>query len=149
MEITEEQRERMRKNRERAMELKRKKKEAEEKEQQAKKQKMEHEEERLKRKKEDEGIELENFEVDASDYVTKTEATKMYCLPAGTLAVCKVVEKENPKHKSWTPMKLYFRSEIRRRARDRFGGIEGLRTEREKRAKKRYNNDMENVRKIF
>ena len=35
---------------------------------------------------------LEDFEVGASPFVTQTEATQQYCLPAGTLAVCTVVE---------------------------------------------------------
>ena len=57
----------------------------------------------------------------------------MYCLPEGTLAVCQFTEKDNPHHKGWTPMKMYSRSEIRKRSRKRFDGLEGLVAERKKR----------------
>jgi XPA protein C-terminus len=92
---------------------------------------------------------LEEFEVGASEFVTKKEAIKMYCLPEGTLAVCKVEEKQNPHHKGWTPMKLYNRSEIRRRARERFGGLEGLILERRNREEKRFHKDMERTKDVF
>jgi DNA-repair protein complementing XP-A cells len=94
-------------------------------------------------------VELEDFEVGASQYVTKDEAMRKYCLPLGTLAVCCYVEKPNPRNKSWTPMRLYKRSEIRRRARERFGGLEGLVEERRKRDKKRFANDMAETKDVF
>merc|ERR1712157_395867 len=100
-------------------------------------------------KNDKEEVELEDFEVGASDYCSKEEAKKTYCLPDGTLAVCAFVEKENPHHKSWKPMKLYCRSEIRRRARDRFGGLEGLISERKKREEKRFRNDLEKAKELF
>jgi hypothetical protein len=92
---------------------------------------------------------LEEFEVNASDLVTKTEAKTVYCLPEGTLAVCDYVEKENPRHKGWTPMKMYRRSEIRKWARERFEGLEGLIAERTKRSDRRLAKDMEQAREIF
>merc|ERR1712194_895926 len=92
---------------------------------------------------------LEAFEEGASDLVTKSEAKKMYCLPEGSLAVCTVVEKENPRHKSWSKMKMYDRKEVRRRARKRHGGKEGLIAERRKREDNRFRNDMEKTKNIF
>jgi len=92
---------------------------------------------------------LEAFEEGASDLVTKKEAKKMYCLPEGTLEVCAVVEKDNPHHKGWSKMKLYNRSEVRRRARKRFGGKEGLIAERRKREEERFRNDIEKTKDIF
>jgi hypothetical protein len=74
---------------------------------------------------------------------------KMYCLPEGTLAVCAFSEKANPHHKGWTPMKLFNRSEIRRRARERFGGIEGLIAERQMREDKRFQKDLERTKDVF
>jgi DNA-repair protein complementing XP-A cells len=156
MELTEEQKERIRKNRERALELQRQAKE--------RKEKREREENIARRaaigdernskrskseKKDDTEVELEDFEVSASDFVTKKEAKEIYCLPDGTLAVCKYVEKENPHRKGWTPMKLYYRNEIRSRARERYGGLEGLQTERKKRVEKRFMNDLEKTRDVF
>lgn len=67
-----------------------------------------------------ENDDVEAFEEGAADLVAKGEAKEMYCLPEGTLQVCKVVEKGNPRHKSWTKMNLYHRSELRRRARKRY-----------------------------
>jgi hypothetical protein len=91
----------------------------------------------------------EEFEMGASEFVTKKEAMKMYCLPEGTLAVCAFSEKANPHHKGWTPMKLFNRSEIRRRARERFGGIEGLIAERQMREDKRFQKDLERTKDVF
>ena len=93
--------------------------------------------------------ELEEFEVLASEWVTKAEAKKMYCLPEGTLAVCEYVEKQNPHHKGWAPMKMYSRVEIRKRARQRYGGMQGLIAERTKRTNKRFQKDLENSKAIF
>ena len=157
--LTDEQRERIRKNRERALALRKRKPEGGEKEGRTKLGliKGQHEPETKRAKVEagsddagkGEDVELEDFEIGASDLVTKTEATRMYCLPEGTLAVCQCVEKQNPKHKGWTPMKLYYRSEIRRRARKRHGGIEGLVAERRKRAEKRFQKDLERTKDVF
>eukprot|EP00541_Cyclophora_tenuis_P012919 CAMPEP_0116547192 /NCGR_PEP_ID=MMETSP0397-20121206/3641_1 /TAXON_ID=216820 /ORGANISM="Cyclophora tenuis, Strain ECT3854" /LENGTH=198 /DNA_ID=CAMNT_0004071697 /DNA_START=209 /DNA_END=805 /DNA_ORIENTATION=- len=98
---------------------------------------------------EEEGVVLEDFEISASPFVTKKEAMQAYCLPEGTLAVCSYAEKENPRHKGWTPMKLYNRAEIRRRARKRFGGMEGLIAERTRREQKRFERDLEATKDIF
>ena len=162
MTLTEEQRERIRKNRERALDIKRKRK-AEEEERRlkntaedaaaspdGKKQKAAGDAARAGLELEDEeDVVLEDFEVQASAYVTKKEAMKVYCLPEGTLAVCKFVEKENPHRKGWTPMKLYSRAEIRRRARKRFGDLEGLVNERNRRERKRFEKDLEKTESIF
>eukprot|EP00581_Thalassiosira_minuscula_P019294 CAMPEP_0183712012 /NCGR_PEP_ID=MMETSP0737-20130205/7301_1 /TAXON_ID=385413 /ORGANISM="Thalassiosira miniscula, Strain CCMP1093" /LENGTH=196 /DNA_ID=CAMNT_0025940587 /DNA_START=426 /DNA_END=1015 /DNA_ORIENTATION=- len=40
---------------------------------------------------------LEDFERDASPYVSQTEAQRTYCLPKGTLDVCSYVERDNPR----------------------------------------------------
>jgi DNA-repair protein complementing XP-A cells len=92
---------------------------------------------------------LEDFEQNASEYITKTEAQKMYCLPMGTLAVCSYTERDNPHRKGWSSMKLYSRSEVRRRARKRFGGKAGLIEEREKRKEKRLEKDLEEMKDVF
>ena len=92
---------------------------------------------------------MEDFEIGASEFITKTEAMKTYCVPEGTLAVCYVEEKENPHHKSFKPMKLYRRSEIRERAHKRYGGIEGLKAERTKRQERRFAKDVEMAKSIF
>jgi len=99
---------------------------------------------------EDVDSDLEAFEEGASDFVTKQEAKKMYCLPDGTLQCCKVVaEKDNPHHRGFAKMKLYSRKEIRRRARKRYGGKEGLIAERRKREDERFKNDIEKTKNIF
>jgi DNA-repair protein complementing XP-A cells len=157
MELTEEQKERIKRNRERALEIQRKRKV----EQLAtleggtkgrgdslssgasKRQKVEEGDE------DEKDVELEDFEVGASPFVSKKEAMQTYCLPEGTLAVCSFVEKENPRNKKWAPLKLYNRAEIRRRARARFGGLEGLVEERQKRVEKRFRKDMETAKNVF
>jgi XPA protein C-terminus len=96
-----------------------------------------------------EADDLEPFEEGALELVTKSEAKKMYCLPEGSLAVCTVVEKDNPRHKGWSKMKLYYRAELRKRAHKRFGGREGLVAERKRREEERFYKDMEKTKNIF
>ena len=97
----------------------------------------------------EEDLDLEEFEVGASDLVTKSEAKKMYCLPDGTLEVCGVVEKDNPHRKGWAKMKLYHRSELRKRARKRFGGKDGLIAERKRREEERFQKDFERTKNFL
>ncbi|KAL7527645.1 hypothetical protein ACHAWF_002259 [Thalassiosira exigua] len=92
---------------------------------------------------------LEDFEYDASAYISQTEAMRLYCVPMGTLAVCSYIEKQNPHKSGWSKMKLYLRSEVRRRGRKRFGGKEGLIRERDKRKKKRYERDLLEMKDVF
>jgi len=170
MGLTEEQKERIRINRERALELRKRKLEEERKEQEDVEQEGGGSDEKDKigrdreskrprsaekddaknvEREEAEDVELEAFEEGASEFVTKNEAMKMYCLPAGTLAVCEVIEKPNPRNGAWSAMKLYRRSEVRRRSRQRFGGLVGLAEERRKREEKRFASDMEKTKNIF
>mmetsp|Transcript_12760 Transcript_12760/g.18621 ORF Transcript_12760/g.18621 Transcript_12760/m.18621 type:complete len:195 (-) Transcript_12760:69-653(-) len=99
--------------------------------------------------KDEDDVELEDFEIDASPYVTKKDAMKVYCLPEGTIAVCSYVEKDNPRQPKWNKMKLYQRSEIRKWARERWGSLEGLVAERRKREMKRFEKDLEDVKDVF
>ncbi|KAL7465431.1 hypothetical protein ACHAXS_005755 [Conticribra weissflogii] len=92
---------------------------------------------------------LEDFEYDASPYISQTEAQRTYCVPMGTLAVCSFIEKDNPHHRGFSKMKLYLRSEVRSRARKRFGGKAQLIREREKRSKKRFEKDLVDVKGVF
>lgn len=168
MPLTEEQKKRMEENRKRALELQKRRKleQAQKLEDVSGSEGKKHgrdgnevvDVKRLKREEQDdinkselseEDLDLEEFEEGASELVTKKEAKKMYCLPEGTLAVCTVVEKDNPHHKGWAKMKLYNRSELRSRARKRFGGKEGLIAERRKREDERFRNDIEKTKDIF
>lgn len=137
--LTDEQKERTRRNREMALERRKKA--------------LEHQQMQMGMKErvndKEEHVQLEDFEVDASSYVTAAEAMKKYCLPQGTLDVCEYIEKDNPRNAKFSKMKLYLRSEIRRRARDRFGGLEGLQEERRKREMKRFQKDFEDVNNVF
>jgi hypothetical protein len=156
MELTEEQRERSRKNRERALEIQRNKRKIREEEEEAKAK-----EKNAKKRKTDlttgsgtsdtisSAMPLEDFEVGASEWVSKKEAMSTYCLPEGTLAVCECKERDNPLHKGWKPMKLFRRSEIRQRAHKRFDGMEGLVEERNMRRARKLAKDMKEAEKIF
>jgi len=91
----------------------------------------------------------EDFELNASQYISQTDAQRLYCVPKGTLDVCAYIEKDNPHNKGFAKMKLYFRKEVRKRAHKRFGGKQGLILEREKRRKKRSAKDLEESKNIF
>ena len=162
MVLTEEQKERIKKNKERALEIRRKKEEegaahnntteANNYSQSSTTRGTSGARSAMKSKVEDdenEPVELEEFEIDASSFVTKQDAMKIYCLPAGTLEVCEYVEKDNPRNQKFSKMKLYHRNEIRRRARERFDGLDGLKEERSRRETKRFERDFEDVNDIF
>ena len=91
---------------------------------------------------------VEEFERDASAYVSQTEAQKIYCLPKGTIDVLSFIERDNPHQRGFSKMKLYSRAEVRRRARKRYGGKNGLITEREKRKMKKYEKELKEVKKM-
>ncbi len=91
---------------------------------------------------------LEEFEVNASQYVSQTELQRVYLLPKGTIDVMSFIEKDNPHNRGWSKLKLYSRSDARRRARKRFGGKEGLIAERENRKRKKFENELKEVRKM-
>jgi hypothetical protein len=169
MVLTEEQKERIKKNRERALEIRRKKQEEKEKQEAnatatattavatttvvavEKEQKANANDVSSKSKKDKEEleVELEDFEIGASEYISKSTAMKLYCLPPGTLAVCTYVEKDNPRQSKWNKMKLYERADIRKRARKRFGGLDGLIQERKRREMKRFEKDFESASDVF
>jgi hypothetical protein len=162
--LTLEQRERIRKNRERALAIQKQRKEqTTERQEQETLQKEENKKRKngnnnettkqvdIKKRKVEATptLPLEDFEVEASEWVNKKEAKEMYCLPEGTLAVCEVQEKENPIHKGWTPMKLYRRTELRKYAHKRWEGMDGLIAERNQRREKRLAKDMKEAANIF
>lgn len=91
---------------------------------------------------------LEEFERDASAYVSQTEAQKTYCLPKGTIDVLSFTERDNPHQRGFSRMKLYSRAEVRRRARKRFDGKSGLIMEREKRKMRKYEKELKVVKKM-
>jgi len=92
---------------------------------------------------------LEDFEIEASTHITKEQAMKMYCLPQSTIEMCSFVVKDNPKCNKFAPMKLYSRQEVRKRARDKYGGIQGLQKEREERQMKRLQRDLQSSQDLF
>ena len=172
MVLTEEQKERIRKNRERALKIQRERLEEKKKVESKSKQEIEISQQQKEQKIADSSnrkktpqptscasmvtedqyqcdAPLEDFEEGASEWVTKKEAMTVYCLPEGTMAICSYEEKQNPRNPLFRPMKLYKRSEIRYRARKRFGGLEGLVEERNKRRKRKLERDMEEARNIF
>lgn len=103
----------------------------------------------VKDEENEDDISLEEFELNASPYIPQTEAQRLYCVPLGTLAVCTYIEKPNPRSKSFTPMKLYDRNEVRQRAHARYGGKAGLSAERERRKKNRSDKDLDEMKNIF
>jgi len=171
MALTEEQKERIRKNREKALEIQRKRREENEKKESkdneregkiinpSKKQKPAEcltditSKSTLDRNETEDhhydNVPLEDFEEGASELISKKEAMTLYCLAEGSIAVCSYEEKKNPRNPSFKPMKLYKRSEIRYRAHKRYGGLQGLVMERDKRRRRKLEKDMEEARKVF
>jgi hypothetical protein len=106
--------------------------------------------EHKKRKRiEDDLTILEDFEINAPPTVSKQEAMKVYCLPEGTMAVCAYETKKNPVRQTFAAMKLYSRAEIRKRARERYGGLQGLIEERKRREEAKFKKDLEKAKEVF
>jgi len=160
MALTEEQKERIKKNREKALRIKKERREKKERE--GNKDKIVESkssiimsESPVDRKTVPEDynnycdVPLADFEEGASEWISKKEAMTQYCLPEGTMAVCSYEEKKNPRNPLFKPMKLYKRSEIRYRALKRYGGLEGLVEERNKRRKRKLEKNMEEAMDIF
>jgi len=166
--LSEEELERIRKNLLRARELRQEQRNKEQQSQQETKKRgaisihLQNEGDLLKSEKKKEGLHgndrgieeeggdvLEDFEKGASDYITKEQASKLYCLPTGSIELCSFIIKENPKCPKFAPMKLFSRKEIRKRAHERYGGLQGLQQERRKRGEKRLKKDMESCENIF
>jgi XPA protein C-terminus len=98
----------------------------------------------------DDGLPIESFEEGGSEWVTKSEAMNTYCLSESTIAVLKVVEeRENPHNKSWKPMKLYRRSEVRAWAHKRWNGLDNLQKERDRRQERKFEKQMKDADDIF
>eukprot|EP00639_Heterosigma_akashiwo_P029346 CAMPEP_0194687230 /NCGR_PEP_ID=MMETSP0295-20121207/16079_1 /TAXON_ID=39354 /ORGANISM="Heterosigma akashiwo, Strain CCMP2393" /LENGTH=166 /DNA_ID=CAMNT_0039575415 /DNA_START=1 /DNA_END=501 /DNA_ORIENTATION=- len=74
--------------------------------------------------------------------ITKAEVVQMFCLPEGTIKVLDFIEKENPRHGTWTPMKLFLQKQVKKYSHDRWGGLEGLLQERRRRDEKKLKNAL-------
>jgi hypothetical protein len=87
MVLTPDQEARIRANRERALALQKSRKEQKEKEDKKDSKEQEQNSKRQKLKEQNDHVELEEFEEHASEFATKTEAMKMYCLPEGGILI--------------------------------------------------------------
>merc|ERR1740130_1916641 len=176
MVLTEEQRERIRRNKERALQIQKERKQKQQNEKrhihynnnnkrrlsspttnnndnvihhQKEVEKSEKKQKKIADSQNDPSLPLEDFEVGASQYVTKKEATNVYCLPEGSIAVCTHEEKVNPHNSKFKPMKLYKRDEVRYYAHKGYGGLNGLIKERNKRRQRKLEKDMNDAKDIF
>ena len=69
--------------------------------------------------------------------VTKTEAKAVFLLPEGTLRTMRFRTKANPRHSSWSGMKLYLRKQCREQAHKLYGDDAGIEEERKRRIQRR------------
>eukprot|EP00903_Cladosiphon_okamuranus_P015146 g14005.t1 len=81
--------------------------------------------------------------------VTKKEAKDTYLLPEGTIAVLKFIERDNPRHSSWTKMKLYLRRDVAAYSHKRWGSEEGLAEERTRRELLKFDRSLSRTKGVF
>ncbi|CAM9441049.1 unnamed protein product [Choristocarpus tenellus] len=81
--------------------------------------------------------------------ITKKEATSVYLLPEGTIAILKFLEKDNPHHTSWTKMKLFLRKQVLEYSHKRWKGAEGLQAEVERREELKWNRAVARTKGVF
>lgn len=65
--------------------------------------------------------------------ITRSESIATYLIPEESMKVLKFVSKDNPHNSGWIPMKLYLRKHVIALAIRRFGSMEALEEERQKR----------------
>jgi DNA-repair protein complementing XP-A cells len=65
--------------------------------------------------------------------ISRGECISAYLIPEDSLKVLKFMNKDNPHHVGWTPMKLYLRKHAVELALRRFGTLEALEDEKKKR----------------
>ena len=77
------------------------------------------------------------------DLLSKAEASSQYLLPDDTLNFLPHKVKDNPHNKTWAPMKMFLRKIVREMSHERWKGEDGLRTEKARREKAKFERDLE------
>ena len=83
------------------------------------------------------------------ELLTKGDALAEYLLPESTLRTLPTLERQNPRNTQWTAMKLYLRRQLRECAHERWGGEEGLATERARRRQAQWDKAKKKTRSVF
>ena len=83
------------------------------------------------------------------ELLTKGDAIAEYLLPESTLRTLPTLERRNPRNTQWTAMKLYLRRQLRECAHERWGGEEGLATERARRRQAQWDKAKKKTRSVF
>ena len=80
----------------------------------------------------------------SNDYelLNKTDASKEYLIPDDTLKFIPYMEKENPRHAEWAPMKMYMRRMVKAASMERWGSEEGLADEKLSRETSKMQRDL-------
>lgn len=77
--------------------------------------------------------------------MSKRLAKEEFLLPDDTFLFLPSLEKSNPHHESWTTMKLYLRKNLISKAIKRFGSLEALVEEKEKRRRAKFVRELNRV----
>ena len=72
-----------------------------------------------------------------------------YLLPRHRWRTLPTLERRNPRNTQWTAMKLYLRRQLRECAHERWGGEEGLATERARRRQAQWDKAKKKTRSVF
>lgn len=83
------------------------------------------------------------------ELLPKSAAQQRFLLPDASFKVLRYVEKKNPRHSSWQPMKLYLVKHVRARSYVRWGGEEGLGAELERRDAKHWDRTFKRTAELF
>ncbi|KAG5192111.1 hypothetical protein JKP88DRAFT_352052 [Tribonema minus] len=86
---------------------------------------------------------------EAYELMTKADVQKLFLLPEGTIRVLKYVERENPRNKGWTPMRLYLHKDARVWALKRWSTVEALEEERKRRDAKKWEESVKRTKGVF
>jgi len=80
--------------------------------------------------------------MDDYDLMSKADASSQYLLPDDTLNFLPHKEKSNPHNKTWAPMKQFLRKQVRDQSYERWKDEDGLRAEKTRRDKLKYERDL-------
>mmetsp|Transcript_18066 Transcript_18066/g.18128 ORF Transcript_18066/g.18128 Transcript_18066/m.18128 type:complete len:260 (+) Transcript_18066:152-931(+) len=89
--------------------------------------------------------------VASSDYdlITQSEVLSNYLITEGSLKQMKYLVKNNPKRAGWSQMKLYLRKHAKEKAVKRWGSLENLQKEINKRQQQKFDRSLEKTKDFF
>ena len=83
------------------------------------------------------------------EMISKDIVHKEYLIPISSIGLMRFLEKPNPLNPHWAPMQLFLRKQAREKALKRWGSVEALQREKDRRSEVKLRKDLESVADYF